>query len=486
MLGNSLNDAAVSRRHSPRSGAWRTLRFRLAAWNAAIVIITALVTLVGLRQGVRWALMHELDQMLIDDAREIDLAIASTAPGDMVRLQNELSRMARGHEHHGWYVELLDADNRVLWTSPDAEAVAVIDMTDKNGKPETIAGYRFVQIAARKPVDGIASVRVGATLSRIAEDMARIDRWVMLAAGAVLLAAPLCGYWLASRAARTLGEIISTASRLRPSYLEERLPVRGSGDELDQLALTVNGLLDRIAAYLNVKRDFLANAAHELRTPLAAIRSSVEVALNGERSTLEYEELMVDVIEECSALETLVNQLLLLSETESDLPTAKFEPLDLRELAAKAIDMFSGVAETRGIRLRAGELASAPVIGNPVHLRQVLNNLIDNAVKYTPAGGEVVVQLSVDFDARTVQLAVSDTGQGISPRERRLIFERFYRGESSRSRNTTAGGTGLGLSICQSVIHNHAGEIDCESTPSRGTTFIVRLPLATEAIPAGV
>lgn len=485
MNGNALDNSSLPRRAAPR-GAWRTLRFRLAAWNAAIVVITALVTLVGLRQGVRWALMHELDQVLIDDAREIDLAIASKATGEMSKLQNELSRMARSHEHHGWYVELLDREGNVLWTSPDAQAVAPAGATPKNLTPETYGGYRFVQSAVHKPVDGVAAIRVGATLSRIGEDMARIDRWVMLAAGAVLLAAPLCGYWMAARAARTLGEIISTASRLRPSYLEERLPVRGSGDELDQLALTVNGLLDRIAAYLNTKRDFLANAAHELRTPLAAIRSSVEVALNSERSAEEYEELMVDVIEECSALETLVNQLLLLSETESDLPAAKFESLNLRDLAAKAIDMFSGVAEARGVRLRAGELDSAPVVGNPVHLRQVLNNLIDNAVKYTPAGGEVVVQILVDPGAAAVRLAVSDTGQGISASEQRLIFERFYRGESARSRSPSAGGTGLGLSICQSVIHNHAGEIQCASEPRRGTTFTVTLPLATEAVPASV
>jgi heavy metal sensor kinase len=481
MNGNPLENIPSSRRLPNRFGAWRTLRFRLAAWNAAIVIITALVTLLGLRQGVRWALMHELDQMLADDTREIELAIASTAPGGILRLQSELSRMARGHQHRGWYVELLDADEQVLWTSPDALPVSPVELGRKDGRPVTFDGYRFVQSAVRKPVDGIHYVRVGATLSRIAEDIARIDRWVMLAAGAVLLIAPLCGYWLAARAARTLGELISTAARLRPSVFNERLPVRGSGDELDQLALTINGLLDRIAAYLNTKRDFLANAAHELRTPLAAIRSSVEVALNGERTVEEYEELMIDVIDECSALEALVNQLLLLAETESDLPSAKFEPLDLRELAAKAIDMFSGVAETRGIRLRAGVLDSAPVVGNPLHLRQVLNNLIDNAVKYTAAGGEVVVQLQVDAGARTVRLQVRDTGQGITPSERRLIFERFYRGESSRSRHTSPGGAGLGLSICQSVVHNHAGDIDCESEPARGTTFTVTLPLAPHA-----
>jgi heavy metal sensor kinase len=307
--------------------------------------------------------------------------------------------------------------------------------------------------------------------------MARIDRLVLLAAGAVLLTAPPCGYWLAARATRPVGAIIHTASRLRPSHLDERLELRGTGDELDQLAHTINGLLDRIAAYLDTKRDFLANAAHELRTPLAAIRSSVEVAMQGERSAAEYEELMVDVIEECSSLESLVNQLLLLSETEADLPMAKFETVDLRELTAKSIDMFTGAAEARGIDLRAESLPPVAVHGNRQHLRQVLNNLLDNAVKYTPSGGEIVVSLTRDLEQREVRLRVSDSGPGISTEEKRHIFERFYRAESARSRSASAGGTGLGLSICQSIVHNHGGDIECISEVSRGTTFLVRLPL---------
>jgi signal transduction histidine kinase len=464
----------------PRGAVWRTLRFRLAAWNAAVVIITALVTLIGLRQGVRWALVHELDQVLIDDVHEIALVIRSTA-GDSAALKAGLTRMAEGHERRGWHVTLLGEDETPVWSSPDAPPETLPLASSRDLSPVSLGGYRVAQQRVAKAVDGIQFIRVGATLDHIREDMARIDRWVLLAAGAVLLAAPLCGYWLASRAARTIGDIITTASKLRPIRLGERLTIRGSGDELDLLAQTINGLLDRIAAYVDTKRDFLANAAHELRTPLAAIRSSVEVALNGSRSPEEYEDLMVDVIDECSALETLVNQLLLLSETEADLPTARMEPVDLSKLASKSVDMFTGVADARGIKLQAGSLAPATVLGNPAHLRQVLNNLIDNAVKYTPLGGHVVVDVAVDAEEGQVELRVSDSGPGISPVEQQHIFERFYRAESSRYRSPGVGGTGLGLSICQSVVHNHGGEIRFVSELGHGTTFTVRLPLAANA-----
>ena len=460
----------------PVGPLWRTLRFRLAVWNALAVILTALVTLIGLRQGVSWALVRELDQVLLDDAQVIGSLIARTPADEEQQLKDDLNQMATSHQHKGWYVKLLDSNPEREWATENARPQTPRPVIKIDRTPITFDGYRIVQQPVAAKSAGVQYIRVGATLDRINEDMARIDRWVLLAAGAVLLTAPLCGYWLAKRAAETIGDIITTASQLRPSHLDERLSIRGTGDELDLLAETINSLLDRIAAYINVKRDFLANAAHELRTPLAAIRSSVEVALNGERSPEEYEDLMVDLIEECSALETLVNQLLLLSETEAELPAAKFERVDLNDLVTKAVDMFSGVAEARGVKLSAGRVDYATVNGNRGHLRQVLNNLLDNAVKYTPAGGEVTVEVAVD--SPVARLRITDTGTGISAEEQRHIFQRFFRAESARTRSPGVGGTGLGLSICQSVVHNHGGEIHCKSFIDRGTTFTVTLPLA--------
>ncbi|MBL9162166.1 MAG: sulfatase-like hydrolase/transferase [Planctomycetaceae bacterium] len=473
---------SLTKREQPSASIWRTLRFRLAAWNAGAVILTALVTLVGLRQGVSWALIHELDQVLLDDARDVRAMIEATPADQEKQLQLNLNRMAISHEHRGWYVKLLNVEGEERWATEHARPKLPRPNITKDRTPTTFEGYRIVQSEVDAKFPDVKLIRVGATLSQINEDMARIDRWVLLAAGAVLLTAPLCGYWLASRAAETIGQIITTASRLRPSHLDERLSIRGTGDELDLLAETINSLLDRIAAYINVKRDFLANAAHELRTPLAAIRSSVEVALNAERSSAEYEDLMVDVIEECGALETLVNQLLLLSETEAELPAAKFERVDLNDLVMKGVDMFSGVAEARGVKLRAGRVDDAAVTGHRVHLRQVLNNLLDNAVKYTPSGGEVTVEVIVDEPF--VRLKVIDTGAGMTAEEQQHIFQRFFRAESARTRSPGVGGTGLGLSICQSVVHNHGGEIHCKSFIDRGTTFTVTLPLAEE--PSGL
>jgi two-component system, OmpR family, heavy metal sensor histidine kinase CusS len=287
--------------------------------------------------------------------------------------------------------------------------------------------------------------------------------------------------------------MIRTTARLRPGELEARVPVRGTGDELDRLAQTINGLLDRISDYLRQEQDFLANAAHELRTPLAAIRSSVEVALNTDRSQDEYRELLGLVIDQCLTLQALVNQLLLLAESDADRLKTDAAPVHLDRLLYQAIEMFEGVAEERGVAIEVGEVATVSIAGNRHHLRQVLNNLLDNAIKFTaeryaapPAAnaapsGKVTVALKRDEQAGRCELRIHDNGVGINAADLPRIFDRFYRVDKSRSRDALAGGTGLGLSICRAIVEAHQGTIRATSELERGTTFIVSLPLADAA-----
>ena len=213
--------------------------------------------------------------------------------------------------------------------------------------------------------------------------MGTIDRYVVGAGLVVLLISPIVGNILTGRVIEPLAQMIRTTGRLHPGEVGERLPIRGTGNELDSLARTINGLLDRIASYLQQKHDFLANAAHDLRTPLAAIRSSVEVALSGARTDEDYRELLGVVIEQCSALQTLVNQLLLLSESDADRLQIDETPVALDEVVSRVVEMFEGVADDKGVELRISELHPIAVPGNRHHLRQVISNLLDNAIKFT-------------------------------------------------------------------------------------------------------
>jgi len=301
-----------------------------------------------------------------------------------------------------------------------------------------------------------------------------------------LVIAPLGGYWLAGRVTRPLSTIISTAERLRPEKLNERLSLRGTGDELDNLSHTLNMLLDRIANFLEKRKDFLANAAHELRTPLAALRSTAEVALRSPRTSLEYQELIGTIVEECQSLEVLVNQLLLLAETESETETILLsgESIDLGELIKKSYEMFIGVAESRSIDLRLQVVQVLRVKGNRHHLRQVVNNLIDNALKFTPEGGNVSLTIDKAAGESKAIFTVQDTGVGIAAEEKPQLFDRFYRGERSRRRDSLTRGTGLGLSICRAIVDGHGGSITVTSQVGQGSSFQVWLPLFDERINA--
>ncbi|TWT34534.1 sensor histidine kinase [Blastopirellula retiformator] len=456
--------------------ASQTLRFRLMVWNAIVVVLAAGATLAGLREGVRFALYHEVDQLLAEDMRQIVLMLEER-PVDLPDMYQTLEQHAEGHIQHGWFVAFLDQEGKVVWSSAKAPDEA-IDYPEKlaESRPTEVDAIRFIQHRLEKPSAGIAAVRLGTSLRSIWDDLARVDRQVLGASGLVLLLAPMCGYWLAGRATEPLSDMIHASARLRPSHLEERLPWRGTGDELDQLAATINGLLDRIAVHVSRKQDLLANAAHELRTPLAAIRSSIEVTLNEPRSVEDYQELLGELIEENDHLENLVNQLLLLSETESDRHFIHLHPISLDQAVQRSVEMFRGVAEENGLALHA-KLQPSWVKGNVEHLRQVVNNLLDNAVKFTPEGGGIDVTLRRSADQSTVELAIADNGYGIPTEEHDKVFERFFRGDGHRVPGEPTQGTGLGLSICAAVIHSHNGEIKVESAPGEGATFRITLPL---------
>lgn len=467
----------------------RTLRLRLAIWNAIVVLATSACLLLAVRAGVRWTILHEIDTILEEDLSEMTLAMraleASRGDATLDGIKEELARKAIGHRRHGWFAVLLADDQQPIWST--LAGTTEFSPNDANRHPTTIDGKRVVATVLDRSIRDVSGLLVGAELSFLDDDMRRLDQLLWAAVAVLAFVAPILGYGLAARAARTVGELIDTAGTLRPARLGDRLPVRGTGDELDQLAGTINGLLDRLADFVDRKREFLAHAAHDLRTPLAAIRSSVEVALAAEESgrlddrlnPLQRAEVLADVIEEVAALETLVNQLLLLSESDVDRMAIDADPVPVSTVVAKAVDMFAGVAEQSEVTLSADVTPDLKLTGNRHLIRQLANNLIDNAIKYTPSGGSVRVTLDLRDDRSdrpSIVLRVQDTGIGIEQADVERIFDRFFRVEASRTRLPETTGTGLGLAICQAVAEAHGGSIDCKSQPGHGTIMTAELP----------
>ncbi len=476
----------------------RSLRTRLMLWNAGAVAATGLLVLLAVRTGVQKRLISEMDEVLREDLKEITLHFEGNQAYNWTTFTEELDRKAEGHELLRWFVQFYDDQDQPGWSSRKAPKVPHPTAEQKRMKSFTVNEYRLSYGRLTPPVKEGAYVVVGCQ-DYVSRDMATIDRLVFFTGLIVLLVSPLVGHLLTGQVIRPLAQMIQTTSRLHPGEVSERLPIRGAGDELDSLAQTINGLLDRIATYLKQEHDFLANAAHDLRTPLAAIRSSVEVALGVERSDEEYREILGLVIEQCSSLQTLVNQLLLLAETDADRLQPGIEPVELDQIVSRIVAMFEGVADDHGIELRMEELDSVSVPGNRHHLRQVVSNLLDNAIKFTAArsGAEpcnrgdmshqgcIRVALIRDESAGMAQLRVQDNGIGIAPEHQAQIFDRFFRADKARARDSGAGGTGLGLSICKAIVESHGGTIMVVSNPGQGATFIVSLPLYASRTTAG-
>src|SRR5438093_1333946 len=275
---------------------------------------------------------------------------------------------------------------------------------------------------------------------------------VLVPLGVVLSAAG--GWLLARRALRPVDRMSQSALRISAEDLSRRLERRGTQDEIDRLADTLNAMLARLQAAFAEMQRFTADAAHELRTPLTALRGGIEIALRAERSPDEYRRVLVSSIEEVDQLIRLAEDLLLLSRSTVGL-TATRQPVDLEPLCLEALELGVRLAKGKGVTVSMGAAAPAVIQGDAGALRRALLNLIDNAVKYTPAGGSVVISLERTADA--VALVVADTGIGIDSTDTRRIFEPFVRLDAGRSRDT--GGTGLGRGVDRSVVVVWAGAV---------------------------
>jgi heavy metal sensor kinase len=393
---------------------------------------------------------------------------------------DELRRKAAGHEERGWFTQLLNDEGTTLWKSASCppEVVRWPVAREKIEALVQVGGYRFARRRITDPSDEPFHVRIGMATAFLDDDINTLTRLLLPVALGLSLLTPLVGYWLALRATKPVAEILRTAEQLKPTRLGDRLEVFGTQDELDRLSVTINHLLDEVAGHVERQQQFVADAAHELRGPLAAMRSSLEVAISQDRTADDYRETLADVLEEARHLSKLTNDLLLLAEAGDDTRVRPRERVDLGAIARQTVAMFGGVAEERSVGLLLEPTKAAiQVAGDAPQLRQVFGNLLDNAIRFTPEGGRVAVSVVFDEDRHEAVVTVADTGCGIEADHLDRVFDRFYKTDVSRTRSEAARGGGLGLAICRSIVDRHGGTIAVTSTIGRGTTFTVRLPI---------
>jgi len=323
-------------------------------------------------------------------------------------------------------------------------------------------------------------VAIGTSLARNEEVLRRYS--VMIFAG-VLPGATLLGWmvgWLvAGRALTPVRDVAQAAQRITGSNLGLRIPSRQSGDELDYLILTFNRMIERLEASFRQMKQFSADVSHELRTPITAIRGQLEVALMTAEGTDQYREAMFNALQDIDRLSQIVRALLLLSQAESGQLALQRSRMDLGLVLEDLAEQFQIPAEGAGLRLAAHCDPGCFVDADRVQIERMITNLLSNALKFTPVGGEV--RLSARSLPGSVELVVEDTGRGIPAEHLPHIFDRFYRVPGSGTAPAPDQGLGLGLSFVAWIAKAHNGVIDVESTPGKGTRFIITLPAAGAA-----
>jgi heavy metal sensor kinase len=425
--------------------------------------------------GLRRVLEAKNDAFLERKAAELLAGVAEQQPGRTAELEAEIRREVLAYEPEGLIV-VVRQPGRFSVDPGTAAARQLAARPVPSGPPVTIGlddtrqRYRVLAATSR---EGGLMLKLGISLAETEMTLTAFDRLVAGGALAFLLLAVIGGLFLSRQAIRPVAASIRAARRLDPENLAERLPLTGAGDELDELAATINGLLDRLGAYHAQITRFTADASHELRSPLAAMRAAVEIVLQKPRGAEDYRNVLATLGEQCERLTALVNGLLLLARADAGEVSIRREEVDVTALADDVAEMFDLLAEERGIRLIAETAGPVMVAGDPSRLRQLLTNLVDNAVRFTEPGGKVTLRVESDADRAIV--CVTDTGIGIPPEHLPHVFERFYQADAARS----SSGCGLGLSICRWIVKAHGGAIEAGSREGKGAEFTVILPSAS-------
>jgi signal transduction histidine kinase len=380
-----------------------------------------------------------------------------------------------------YFVRIIDQRGRTVYSSlpPDWVETQVqrfpipnVGVITREVRSERIPqnAFRDYAIASRYLADGNI-LQVGRLTDNRAVLLQPVRRAFTVAGPIALILSVCVGTLLAWRATRPLRAVSDTTRRiLETGDLAARVPSVGGTDELALLVRQLNTLLDKNAAHVRVLRETLDNLAHDLRTPLTRLRGTAELAMQDAGDPVEARAALADCVNESDRLLHVLETLLDISAAEGGALKLNRDRLDIRSLVERAADLYREVAEEKKISVALDQPQAADIDADAVRLGQAINNLLDNALKYTPAGGAVTLATRMDPQAAIV--TVSDNGPGVPLAEREAIFRRLYRADTSRSQR----GLGLGLSLVKAIVEAHGGTVSVDDAPGGGARFVVRLP----------
>jgi heavy metal sensor kinase len=458
----------------------RSLAFRLGAWYTlllgAIFLLVGAATFYGLQQYLRANLRDSLSRR--STQVEQILSQAPAVVSNLAIAQEIEIRVAP--EFNNRFVRVTRLPATLIYRSGapadrsfNPTALSTVASQKTVGTAIVDAQHLMVRTTPVQAASGTYLVELGVSMQTLDEGLARLLDLLALLLPVLIVCAAGGGYWLVNRALRPVDLLSQTAEQMSLQNLTLRLPVAPSGDALERLAISLNNMLGRLRDSVQTSRRFLADASHELRTPLTVIKGELQELTHASNLTKgDVRERVGSVLEEVARLEHLVSGLLVLSRLDAGETQSDWVSVDLAELAQSTAEHMRLMAEDRGIEIDLSQLRKAAILGDRARLKQIIVNLLDNAIRFTPRGGCVALGTAAD-DSGAV-LEISDTGIGIPAASIAQVFDRFFRVDAARSRED--GGAGLGLSIVKSICTAHGGEIDVQSRIGNGSCFRVRFP----------
>jgi heavy metal sensor kinase len=464
-----------------------SLRSRLTVWHVVVVAAVLLVYSSGVYVFV-WRTLHAHQEARLRAALDVvaaDLEATGWDPGSTPAPADALARIDLPNQ----VVAVLDAQGHVLAKKPVKEAARLcvpkqlmprtepqyVQLPDSRADLDDscLGTYRQVHTAA-----GSSYYLVSSESDEILSDQLDILQSVLLAGTVLALLVAFAGGWfLARKSLAPLAEMAQTTQRITAENLDERLPVRNPRDELGKLAASFNELLSRLSASFTRQRQFMADASHELRTPVSVMRTTAQVTLEQpHREETEYREALDILEQQTQRLSRVVSDMFTLAQADSGGLTLQAADLYLDETLTEAARSAGILARRKGVTMEVPHFQEAPYHGDEGLLRQMVLNLLENAVKYTPAGG--TVRVGLDALGPEYRITVADTGIGIPPEAQAHVFDRFFRVDKSRHNNGDYGGVGLGLSIARWIAEVHRGRLELERSGDSGSVFAVHLPRA--------
>ncbi len=467
----------------------KSLRFRMTLWYAGLLGAALLMFGATVYLRLERHLDEQMKESLIRQARTIgDEVLVNVAARGTQFAVTEIDESYEP-EVNGRYIRVTRQDGSILYRSNtprdgsfDPSLVPAATGNDRDGYKS-----RFVSVGNRRLIiqgsryDTAKGERflieTGAPYEVIAAQLRSVRLALAFGIPVFLVVAAAGGLILVRHSLQPLRAITEQAERISSENISQRLPVARTGDEVERLSLSLNRMIERLEESIHHISRFSADVAHELRTPLTILRGELEtMAAQGSRD-VESLEMIGNSLEEIDRLSRIVDQLLIISRLDAGQAGMDRSRVNLAELATSTAEQMRLLADERGIVIRYSMEDKVTVLGDRLRLRQILVNLLDNAIKYTPEQGSV--EVIVRAEAGKALLGVSDNGIGIAPEELPFIFDRFYRTDKARTRAT--GGTGLGLSIVKAIAAAHDGKVSITSCEGQGTTLWVELPLCEEA-----